>query len=352
MGKAQHPSREDIYMALNPRMLTLVILPTEDCNFRCSYCYEDHVPGRMSPETVTGIKRLIDRRMDDIEFLRISWFGGEPLTTKDIVFDVSEFAHQRCQEKGVELAGDMTTNGYSLTVPVMARLAAVGHKEFFVSLAGIDADHDRLRPLASGKGTYKRIWANLIALQDSTIDFNMSIRLHFGTDVAVCEALCHKINAQFAGDSRFSISLQRIVDLGGKNTGKFATTSSDEARQIILHLANLLPDVQVTDLDPDKTIICTAARPNNLLIRTDGQISRCSAHLNDPRTFVGRLDADGYMKIDGQRLQPWLKGYDNFDSKMLACPYVAVPSDLWPQNDNIKSFPVNVVVKHSSVTVK
>lgn len=341
--KFHSPSREEVYRALNPRDLELVILPTEDCNFRCTYCYEDHVRGRMSQDTINGIKRLIESRLDDLKFLRISWFGGEPLSVKDIVFEVGEYAYRRCREHGVEFAGDVTTNGYTLTVPVMKQLAAASHKQFFVSLAGFGADHDRLRPLASGKGSFERIWENLTALRDSDIDFNISLRLHFGPDVSICEALCRQVNEQFGDDSRFQASLQRIADLGGENTGKFATVSAEDARAVIWRLASLMPDVCVSDLYPRKSPICCAAKPNSMVIRTDGQLGRCLAHLNDPRNFVGRLAVDGRMEIDGQSLQPWFKGFDELDGRMLSCPVVSIPSDLWAQNAQMQPFPIDVV---------
>ncbi|PJJ00771.1 hypothetical protein BX264_1060 [Streptomyces sp. 2333.5] len=45
---------EELVAALTDRTLHLIILPTEQCNFRCTYCYEDFSVGRMGPETVQG----------------------------------------------------------------------------------------------------------------------------------------------------------------------------------------------------------------------------------------------------------------------------------------------------------
>ncbi|MFF7227919.1 hypothetical protein [Streptomyces sioyaensis] len=57
---------EELVAALTDRTLHLIILPTEQCNFRCTYCYEDFSVGRMGPETVQGVKRLLDRRLDGL----------------------------------------------------------------------------------------------------------------------------------------------------------------------------------------------------------------------------------------------------------------------------------------------
>ena len=45
------------YLASN--LLHLILMPTEQCNFRCTYCYEDFAHDRMSPRVVAGIKRLL-----------------------------------------------------------------------------------------------------------------------------------------------------------------------------------------------------------------------------------------------------------------------------------------------------
>ncbi|PPU93786.1 hypothetical protein XalbCFBP2523_04890 [Xanthomonas albilineans] len=44
--------------ALSPSIFSLILLPTEKCNFRCTYCYEDFATGRMQPKVVEGIKAL------------------------------------------------------------------------------------------------------------------------------------------------------------------------------------------------------------------------------------------------------------------------------------------------------
>src|ERR1041384_6711550 len=91
----------------------LIILPTEKCNFRCTYCYEDFSIGKMKLETRESIKKFIKKRAPLLDKLNISWFGGEPLLAKDIVLDISSYAHKCSQEYDeLEFNAGMTTNGY------------------------------------------------------------------------------------------------------------------------------------------------------------------------------------------------------------------------------------------------
>ena len=48
--------------SLNNRRLTLILMSTEKCNFRCAYCYEDFAIGKMKKEVVNGICNLITER--------------------------------------------------------------------------------------------------------------------------------------------------------------------------------------------------------------------------------------------------------------------------------------------------
>src|SRR5690242_21908734 len=72
--------------------LNLIILPTEACNFRCTYCYETFENKKMSRSVVTGAKSLISARAGDVDAFDIGWFGGEPLPAKDVLTDIIKHA--------------------------------------------------------------------------------------------------------------------------------------------------------------------------------------------------------------------------------------------------------------------
>jgi uncharacterized protein len=87
--RSNNSLQEQVLASLSDAALNLILLPTEKCNFRCTYCYEDFVVGRMQSDTLLGIRRLLERRAPQLSFLDIEWFGGEPMLASDIVEEIS-----------------------------------------------------------------------------------------------------------------------------------------------------------------------------------------------------------------------------------------------------------------------
>src|SRR5215210_7733029 len=101
---------------LSNRLLHLILLPTEQCNFRCVYCYEDFAAGEMARPMVNGVKSLLARRIANLDLLSLSWFGGEPLLAWPIVEEVQSFALELVRDHPrVRLSSNLTTNGSLLT---------------------------------------------------------------------------------------------------------------------------------------------------------------------------------------------------------------------------------------------
>jgi uncharacterized protein len=99
-GKRRNTFNEKLASALRNDVLRLVLLPTEKCNFRCTYCYEAFLIGRMSSSTIQGIRRFIDRRVRGLHLLHISWFGGEPLVARPVIEDISQpYCNSHSREK-------------------------------------------------------------------------------------------------------------------------------------------------------------------------------------------------------------------------------------------------------------
>ncbi len=73
------------YERIFDRLLSLTFLTTEQCNFRCKYCYEDFEKGKMKDEVVNGVIRYLKKNLSSYSGVSIDWFGGEPLLALDVI---------------------------------------------------------------------------------------------------------------------------------------------------------------------------------------------------------------------------------------------------------------------------
>jgi uncharacterized protein len=349
-------TRAQIGAAISPRIQELIILPTEKCNFRCTYCYEDFKLGRMSESVQRSIELFLARRIPEIDMLSLAWFGGEPLVAKDVVLRIARYAKSLCDEHGVTLDGSMTTNGYLIDDRILDVLFASDHRFFQITLDGWRESHDAVRKRVDGKGTFDRIWESLHCLSARHEYFEVAIRVHVRREnIASSEELMRSLKASFGGDSRFRVDFQHLRDLGGEG-GKTINDpiSISELGKISARLRRILvgnlPD-EPTSCTQDSAIpkgngidvsfrgesfgsrvsdqedvpyICYAARPNSLLIRADGRIGKCTVALSSDSNDVGRLLDDGTIEINNQRLRRWIRGIDGFDPSSLSCPMVGI----------------------------
>lgn len=319
--------QEELSAALTDRTLHLILLPTEQCNFRCTYCYEDFAIGRMERETVDAVKLLLDRRFDGLKSLDISWFGGEPLLARAVVEEISAHVVASVAARPDLLyAGDMTTNGYLLDVPAAERLAGLGVTSYQISLDGPEAVHDTTRVRSNGGTSFQRIWQNLLAIRDSELPVRILLRIHLTPKnlPSMPDFLC-QVRDTFLDDSRFSVSLKPVERMGGPNDATMEILSRQARAEALEQLEAALKPGPTASGPPAGPAVCYAARPNSLVIRANGSIAKCTVALSDPSNTVGRLAPDGTLHVDDARLSPWLRGWAEGSWASVGCPYAGMP---------------------------
>jgi uncharacterized protein len=360
---------QNLRNALHPRIMELIIFPTEKCNFRCTYCYETFEIGKMKRPTIDGIRNLIRARLDkkSVDALHLSWFGGEPLLATDVLFEIAEYAKQFVDTGELKsFSGDLTTNAYLLKPDLLRRLVALNQNSFQISLDGWESGHDQTRRYVSGKGTFDVIWKNLLDAHASDLQFRIMLRLHLTEQNGDSMGeLVGKLRETFKGDERFSVFFKTIENLGGPNAANISKVKVGTATSLVKEWARQLraDGFQVTavlngpesskgdilDEEHAKPVnaalvqcespvvsagrtlpsfsgyICYAAKPNSLMIRADGRIGKCTVVLDDERNTIGKLNRDGTVEIDKERMGIWMRGFSSMDPMELGCPAQNLP---------------------------
>lgn len=211
--------------------LHLILMPTEQCNFRCVYCYEDFKLGRMSPGVIDSIVNLVRRRAVDLRCFSVSWFGGEPLIAADIVESLSNRLIAICSEAGVEYSASMTTNGYLLNPERAEMCRSARISKFQITLDGVPESHNRQRLLAGGGDTFDTILSNLRLLRDRTDEFRVRVRVNFAPNgIRHMPTFLTRLPTTSVGTPVSTSFFGRLVDGGVNMTTIFRSATDHRAR--------------------------------------------------------------------------------------------------------------------------
>lgn len=315
---------------LDPRILELIILPTEQCNFRCTYCYEDFEIGEMKANTVEAIKLLILKRMPRIQRLVLSWFGGEPLMAKAIVFELNQFAQRECEKAGVQFSSNMTTNAFGLDPATFDTLSRSGMLKYQISLDGDEQEHNQTRKMISGRGSFARIWSNLLAMRASSAQFYVKLRLHVHvSNLDSVRSLLTKLNAEFGSDPRFYIFFKSVGNWGGDSVKQMDLIK--DSRAVIAEFEALLESWGWFAARPygknDRPFHpCYAAKPSSFVIRADGSLAKCTVAFSDPRNRIGHINDDGTLTIENEKMLAFMRGFEDGNQSALHCPMKGMPA--------------------------
>lgn len=311
--------------ALNNERFKLILFPTEKCNFRCIYCYEDHLGKQMSTSIIDSIKRFLQKKIPTIKLFELEWFGGEPILSKNIVLEITKLAQELCQKHNVKFVSTMTTNGYLLDYETFQNLLNVGIRSFQITFDGDKENHDQYR-LAAGeiaKGTFDDIWKNVYATKESKESFAIALRCHLtAINIDSVKHLLQKITNSFGDDNRYYVHLKEVSALGGKDDSKMSLLAKEDKKHVIAGIKQEFPLLQYIDIDED--YICYASKPNTFAIRSDGSIAKCTVALDCEFNKVGKILPDGTLEIDSKKYLLWSEGFDEMDKVKLGCPYYHV----------------------------
>ena len=301
-------------------VLYLAIMPTEACNFRCPYCYEDHAPATMEPKILWQIKQFVAECIPRFESVRLGWFGGEPTLCKDTVLDFSQYMQSLGLNHPFELEMSMTTNGYLLDVDSFKQYFQAGIKTYQITLDGWN--HDTMRPHISGCGTMETILRNLeeiVRLNPKEYDYHIVLRhnvLAGDEDLSWYDHL----SAMTGNDARFTVAISPVSDWGGSTVRSLRLLGKDDADASLKKRYEYLDSIGLRADRPNNaplSRICYAAYPYSYVFRANGKIEKCTVALDAPQNCIGEVNPDTGVTIDAKANQVWC--HSEVKSECLTC---------------------------------
>jgi len=161
--------------------IQIFFVPTYNCNFNCSYCYQKSYNSNYNP-SLSLSKKIIDSFFTFINtnnnFINrkkyITLFGGEPLLTSNTYKKSIEYIFSKTVENNLQLA--IVTNGYNIVnYSNILKYYHSNIREIQVTLDGTEKTHNIRRKLKSGKGSFSKIIDGINFCLDNNIPVNLRI---------------------------------------------------------------------------------------------------------------------------------------------------------------------------------
>lgn len=291
--------------------LDVCILPTEQCNLRCVYCYENYKLGEMTESTQQAFVLWLKKNIRRYTSVRVEWFGGEPLVAKNVIYKLSEQIINICREARKPYTASITTNGTLLDLDTFKMLLRCHVTSFQVTVDGPKETHDKLRVRSDKTGTFDWIMNNLQAIKEeckTSARFKIAIRANITQEVSkLIGKYLNDMEGLFGKDKRFTFYFRPVGKWGNLNTlpiDKSLLHEFDSLYQPILATKAKLDYSMYCVLLEDS--VCMAAKRNQFVLRPNGEVCKCTMLLDHEENRIGKLEQDGRIILDDQKLAKWL----------------------------------------------
>ena len=168
-----------IKLPFNKRTLDYYeLILTEDCNFRCKYCFDDSFSDRtgcnynhvISIEMIPDIINFIEKTRNKKYNSAVTFFGGEPTLNWDFIENFIDY----CKTKDLRYSFSMNSNA-SLLTPERVDFLVKNKVELVISLDGIKESHNNSRVFKGNIGTWDSIMKNLPVIISKYVSSNIPV---------------------------------------------------------------------------------------------------------------------------------------------------------------------------------
>lgn len=272
----------------------LTIAPTLQCNFDCPYCYEERKLGIMSSDVMNAICNTIKYEAANKHSISVTWYGGEPLLVKNLIFDMSQKIIDICNEENVKYNSVIITNGYLINDDIADNFKRLQIRGAQITIDGPPNIHNSRRKLRgkTTKGSFDIIIKNIKKLMKKDIAVNIRVNIDKNnmltieelSDILVQNGL-QACNISFGYVKNYTSACDcSITD---------NLTNEQYAQKILIYQKLFLNHgFKVLDYPyyPGiKANYCCADSINSFVIDYNGEMYKCLNDIGDKKRSVGNI---------------------------------------------------------------
>lgn len=269
---------------------------TNSCNLNCKYCYEGNKINKKIDFNIIK-KILTEQSIAKDKTTTVSFFGGEPLLEKQILYDTVNLCNDLEKENKHKFLYSLTTNG-TLIDDKFIEFCKKNNISVGISIDGNKFTHNLNRYDYNHKGSFEQVLEN----SKKCIEANLN-----------CMALpviCLN-NVQYLSDN-----IQYLIDIGFKNITcnfNYSDSWNDDSLEVLKEqykkIVNIYYDefkkknyVKIYPLDTKmyfhihEKVCSNSCNGNRVAVNADGKFYPCIQFVGDTRFEIGNY-------IDGINLQ-------------------------------------------------
>mgnify|MGYP002656769641 CR=1 FL=1 len=279
------------------RELRIVVYPTQDCNLKCWYCYENHVPNtRLTKEISERIEKFVSKEIERNSFdkLHVTFFGGEPLTDfNTIAYPLCKALKNKVEGVGKEFTCFFVTNGSLIKEDTIEKLKKI-QPNLQITIDGNKEQHDKVRIWKDkDKPTFEHImWAihKLTAEIDKKYFITLRINYDNNTLLGADDILDQIKNID---PTKIFIHFERVWQT-------MNDVSKDQIKLLLNTMEKFIKAGFVVNQGAFRGLpySCPSEMNNFVVINYDGTIHKCNGRTLTAKTKYGILSDDGILELN------------------------------------------------------
>jgi len=234
-------------------------------------------------------KKLIEfvKKFDDINRIRVTWYGGEPLLKLDRIRSLTE------QIKLVvpDFSAYMITNGYLLTPNVIDELDNLHIESLQVTIDGLEETHNKRRPHVTEKDSFQKIIQNMEYFFSKYDDKSIALRVNIDSSNETEFSLLYKyLLAKFKGKKLY-VHPGYITNIYSTGTCNSINCEFDREMKSKFMLEQFeKKGIQTLNFFPAISIgECCARHINSFVIGPEGEIYKCWNDIGVSNKEIGNI---------------------------------------------------------------
>ena len=288
----------------------LTIATTLDCNFRCKYCFEKHPKGVMSDETQAALIKFVEGNLKTSKHFSVTWYGGEPLLTKNIIYSLSEKFLELCQKNAVEYDAFIVTNAALMTDADIDNFKKYQINGAQITIDGPKEIHDSRRRNVKNESTFDYLIDRVNALLNN--DIHAIVRINIDKDNIGCvDELLGILRSRIEKFDKLSIDFGQVSAFTEIcRSIESDCYSNEQYADVMLPLYEKVEKFGFTmnkmSVYPSPRLnVCCADYVNSFVVDNNGDLYRCWNHVGNTSKSHGNVNNFDYSKL-GENYFSWI----------------------------------------------